>query len=157
MTVINTKLNNIFATLDGLVLNATAERDAAIATANADFAAAEAKAKGEFDKALAEEAKTFFANGGTLDEFAEAYGKSTVTTRNHLKALDVEVPVGKKGAKSKYSDAEKLDIATAWKKGDRKTRLTLALEKDVTEATMRNWAIELGVFEPVKREAKADA
>lgn len=157
MTTLNDTLNTTFAALNNTVANAEVKRDEAIGKAKADFAATEAKAKDKADKALKTAAETFFLNGGTLDEFAEAYGKSTVTTRNHLKALNVDIPAGKKGAKSKHTDAEKLEIATAWKTGDKKARAQLTIDNDVTEATMRNWAIELGVYVPVKREAKVEA
>lgn len=157
MTTLNDTLNAAFATLNNAVANAEAKRDEAIGKAKAAFATTEDKATGTFQEALKKAADKHFDQGGTLDEFAEAYGKSAVTTRNHLKAAGVDIPAGKKGAKSKHTDAEKLEIANAWKTGDKKARAQLTIDNDVTEATMRNWAIDLGVYVPVKREAKVEA
>ena len=121
-----------------------------------NYAAAEAKARKTADTATMKAANEFFENGGTLDEFAEAYGKSTVTTRNKLRELGVDVPLAKRGAKSKFSDDQKAEIAAEWFHADKRGRLTLALDKDVTEATMRTWAIEFGVYTPVKRSTTAE-
>lgn len=129
---------------------------AAIEKINNAYAAAEAKARKTADTATMKAANEFFDNGGTLDEFAEAYGKSTVTTRNKLRELGVDVPLAKRGAKSKFSDEQKAEIASQWFHSDKRGRLTLALEKDVTEATMRAWAIESGVYTPVKRSTTAE-
>ena len=129
---------------------------AAIEKINDNYATAEAKARKTADTATMKAANEFFENGGTLDEFAEAFGKSTVTTRNKLRELGVDVPLAKRGAKSKFSDDQKAEISAQWFHANKRDRLMLALEKDVTEATMRAWAIESGVYTPVKRAATAD-
>ena len=132
-------------------------RDSEVAKANADFAQAVKNAEFERNVELEKLAKAHFKAGKTLEAFAKLYGKSVPTTRNHLKELGVEVPAGKRGVKSKYTEDQQKAIAQEWKDGTTRQRLQLALKKDVTEATMRNWAIEHGVYEPKKREAKAEA
>lgn len=134
---------------------ATKTRDDAVKVAEAEFAKALSSAETDRNVLLARFAKDHFKAGKTLEAFAKLYGKSVPTTRNHLKELGVEVPVGKRGVKSKYTEAQQEAIAKAWKNGTTRDRLKLALDKGVTEATMRNWAIEHGVYEPKKRETEA--
>lgn len=135
---------------------ATKSRDEKIAKANADFATAVSSAESDRNVLITRLAKAHFEAGKTLEAFAKLYGKSVPTTRNHLKELGVEVPVGKRGVKSKYTVAQQKEIAQEWKNSSGRSRTKLAYDKDVTEATMRNWAIEHGVYKPKKREAKAE-
>lgn len=151
MTTLNDTLNAAFSTFHNKVDTAEQARDKKVNDAKAAFAKTEAEAKGKLDKVVKDAANAHFDNGGTLEEFAEAYGKSVVTTRNHLKELGAVVPVGKKGAKAKFDQAKRDEIAKAWHEGNTRTRLELALKHGVTEPTMRNWAIDAGLYTPKKR------
>lgn len=135
---------------------ATKARDEKVAKANSEFAHEVLSAETDRNVLITRLANAHFEAGKTLEAFAKLYGKSVPTTRNHLKELGVEVPVGKRGVKSKYTIDQQKAIAQEWKDGTTRQRLQLALKKDVTEATMRNWAIEHGVYEPKKRETKAE-
>lgn len=176
MTTLN--LNDVFAELNATMEAAEQTREVAVAKAKeardkkvnaakeafakASAEAAETLAKvsaevqAKTDAKLREVAEGHFEAGGTLDEFADAYGKSVVTTRNHLRELGVDVPQGKRGAKAKYDEKTQVEIAKAWHAGNSRARLELALERDVTEATMRSWAVKHGVFVP-KPRATVDA
>lgn len=156
MTTLNDQINVFETDFHNAVALAEQERDAVVEQAEAGFAKVKTLAEKNRAKALKKVANDFFDQGGTVDEFAEAYGKSTVTTRNHLKAAGVAVPQGKKGAKSKHTEADQVALAEAWKDATGKDRMRLALDNDVTEATMRAWAIKHGVYVPAKRE-KVDA
>lgn len=156
MTTLNDTINAFESTFQNAVAKAEAAKDTAVAKAEAKLAEAKASA----EKARAAELKTtaekFFADGGTLDQFTEAYGKSGVTTRNHLKAVGVAIPAGKKGKRSKVAEDEQKAIAQDWKTATTQERLDMAAKLGITDATMRQWAIKHDVYTPVKRET-ADA
>lgn len=136
---------------------ATKTRDETVAKANADFATEVLSAETDRNVEIARLAKAHFESGKTLEAFAKLYGKSVPTTRNHLKELGVEVPAGKRGVKSKYTEDQQKAIAQEWKDSSGRKRTKLAYDKDVTEATIRNWAIEHGLHDPKTRGVKAEA
>lgn len=154
MSDFTTTLNNARADFASKTLAADNTHKLAVEAADADKARAYSDAQGTLDKVVKDLAKEFFkAEDATVEDFAKLYGKSSVTARKLLKVLGVNLPEGKRGAKAKYDEDGRREIAQAWldAKGNTKARLRLALDKDVTEATMRAWAIDLGLFTPKKR------
>lgn len=107
----------------------TAKRDEAIA-----------KATERFHTEVAKIVKPMIAEGATMAQVAEVMGMNEYRAKKILDPAGISV--GNRGQRSRHTPEAQGDFVTRWLDADTVAdRYRVALEAEVSEGTLRNWAI----------------